>query len=76
MAQALALDAKNPDVLANAATVAALAGRDAEAIEWLGKAIEAGFCRQIVLEQPEFSRFQNDPGFRSIIATPRAAAGS
>jgi serine/threonine-protein kinase len=76
MRQALILDPKNPDVLANAATIAALAGRQAEAIDWLRKAVDAGFCRDIVLRQPEFSRLQNEPAFRSIITAPRKAAGS
>jgi Flp pilus assembly protein TadD/TolB-like protein len=76
MRQALALDPKDPDVLANAAIIAALAGRPAEALEWLRKAIDAGYCRAIVLKQPEFSRLLNEPEFRSIVAEPRQKAGS
>jgi eukaryotic-like serine/threonine-protein kinase len=75
MRQALALDPKDPDVLANAASIAALAGRNSEAIEWLRKAVAAGYCRAIVLRQPEFSRLLNEPDFRSIIAEPRQKAG-
>ena len=71
MRQALSLDSADPDVLANAATVAALAGRKAEALAWLRKAVDAGYCRAIVVRQPEFSRFLNEPDFRSIIAEPR-----
>ncbi len=76
MRQALSLDPKDPDVLANAAIIAALAGRRAEAIEWLRKAVDAGYCRAIVLRQPEFSRLANEPGFRSIVSEPHAKAGS
>jgi len=74
--QALALDPKDPDVLANAAIIASLAGQPSEAIGWLRKAIDAGFCREIVLKQPEFDRLADDPAFRSIIAEPHKAAGS
>jgi serine/threonine protein kinase/Flp pilus assembly protein TadD len=73
---AISLDSKNPDILSDAAVVAALAGRDAEALEWLRKAVAAGYCRAIIARQPEFARLKDEPAFRSIVAAPRAAAGS
>jgi hypothetical protein len=55
--------------------VAALAGRTAEAIGSLRKAVEAGYCRDIIARQPEFERFRKDPEFQTIIAAPPRAAG-
>ena len=76
MQRLIALDPKDPAVFSDAAIVAALAGRDAEALGWLRKAVAAGYCRDIILRQPEFARFRDLPEFRSIIAAPRSAAGS
>ena len=76
MRQALALDPADPDVLSNAASVAALAGRFPEALQWLRKAVDAGYCPAILARQPEFARLSDEPAFRSILAEPRRAAGS
>ena len=76
MARVIALDPKEPDLFSDAAIVAALAGRDAEAFAWLRKAVAAGYCRQTIAVQPEFARFRDNPEFRSIVAAPRNAAGS
>ena len=76
MQEALALQGKNPNVLADAATVAALGHRDAEALDWLRKAVSAGYCRDIILWQPELARFRDNSEFRSIVTAPRNAAGS
>ncbi len=76
MRKVIALDPKEPDIFSDAAIVAAIAGRDAEALSWLRKAVAAGYCREIVAAQPEFARFRDNPEFRSIIAVPRRAVGS
>ena len=76
MGQVIALDSKEPDVFSDAAIVAAIAGRDAEALDWLRRAASAGYCRDIILWQPEFARFRDNPDFRSIVAVPQRAAGS
>ena len=76
MRLALESDAKDPNVLSDAAIVAALAGRDAEAIEWLRKAVAAGYCPEIIAKQPEFAGLREEPAFRSLVAAPRPAAGS
>ena len=76
MGRVIALDPKEPDVFSEAAIVAAWAGRDAEALDWLRRAASAGYCRDIILWQPEFARFRDNPEFRSIVAAPRSAAGS
>jgi tetratricopeptide (TPR) repeat protein len=76
MQKALALDRTDPNVLSDAAIVAASAGHDAEALGLLRQAAGAGYCREIIARQPEFARFQTKPEFRSIIAAPQKAAGS
>jgi serine/threonine protein kinase/Flp pilus assembly protein TadD len=76
MKRALELDPKDPDILVDAAVVAALAAGKDEAIGWLRKAVERGFCRDIIVRQPEFERFSHDPSFQAIIAAPSKAAGS
>ena len=76
MGRVIALEPKEPDVFVDAAIVAALAGNDGEALNWLRRAASAGYCRDIILWQPEFARFRDNPDFRSIIAAPRSAAGS
>jgi Flp pilus assembly protein TadD/TolB-like protein/predicted Ser/Thr protein kinase len=74
--KAIALEPDSPDILSEAAVVSALAGRDAEALNRVRKAVAGGFCREIVAAQPEFARFRDRPEFRSIIAAPQKAAGS
>jgi eukaryotic-like serine/threonine-protein kinase len=73
--QAIALAEKDPNQLADAAVIAALAGRDSDALGWLRKAVAAGYCRAIILRQPEFASLHDNSEFRSIIAAPRGAAG-
>ncbi len=73
---ALSLDDKHPSVFADAATVAALRGRSQEALAWIRRAVEAGYCRQILARQPEFASLRASPEFQSIVAAPRNAAGS
>jgi Flp pilus assembly protein TadD len=73
MQKALALDANNPNVLSDAAIVAALGGHDAEAINLLKKAIASGYCPAIIARQPEFERLRTDPRYQALIAARTAA---
>ncbi len=73
--QALDLDPKEPSILLDAAVVAALAGRTAEAMDSLRKAVAAGYCRTIIARLPEFERFRKEPAFQAIVAAPPRAAG-
>lgn len=73
MQKALALDSSNPNVLSDAAIVAALGGREAEALDLLRRAIAAGYCPGIIARQPEFERLRSDPRYQALIAA-RAAA--
>jgi Flp pilus assembly protein TadD/TolB-like protein len=73
--QARAMDPKEPTILVDAAVVAALAGRTAEALGLLRRAVEMGYCRDIIARQPEFERFRKEPGFQVIVAAPPRTAG-
>lgn len=76
MRKALDLAPKDPEILADAAVVTALAGRDSETLELLKKAVAAGYCGAILARQPEFNRLHDEPAFRSIVAAPRETAGT
>ena len=76
MREALRIETKDPTVFADAATVAALSHRDTEALQFLRKAVEAGYCPSILTLRPEFARLRESPEFRSIVAAPQKAAGS
>jgi serine/threonine protein kinase/Flp pilus assembly protein TadD len=75
MREALRLETTDPTVFADAATVAALAHRDGEALDFLRKAVAAGYCPSIFTYRPEFVRFRDNPEFRSILAAPQKVAG-
>ena len=76
MREALRLEPKDPTIIADAATVAALAGRNREALDFLRKAVAAGLCPSILTLRPEFASLRDNPEFRSIVAAPQKAAGS
>ena len=76
MAKALALGNREPELYADAAIVAALGGRRAEALDWLRRAVDAGYCRQIAARMPELAPLRESPEFRSIVAPPRSATGT
>jgi Flp pilus assembly protein TadD len=73
MQQALALDGKDPNVLSDAAIVAALSGRNGEAFEFLQKAVAGGYCPGIIDKQPEFKSLRSDSRYQSLIAARPAA---
>ena len=66
MKQALELDSKDASILVDAGVVAALAGRKAEAIDWLRKAVQAGYCRVVIARQPEFESLHRETAFAEI----------
>ena len=74
--QALALDGANPDVLMDAAVVAVLAGKPADAVAFIRKSVAAGYCAAIPAKLPDFASLRGDPGFQAIVAAPQKAAGS
>jgi len=76
MAKLTATGPREVEILAEAAVVSALAGHDDEALAWIRRAVAAGYCRDVVLWQPEFNRFHDKSEFRAIVAAPQRAAGS
>jgi len=74
--QALELGGENPDIFMDAAVVSALAGRNAEAVEFVRKSVRAGYCPAIAAGLPELASLRSDSEFRAIVAAPRKAAGS
>jgi Flp pilus assembly protein TadD/TolB-like protein len=68
---AVALDDREPSTLWDAAVVSMLRGRTAEALDWLRKAADAGYCREIIARQPEFASVRDSPEFRAIVAAKR-----
>jgi Flp pilus assembly protein TadD len=66
MNRALELDSKDASILVDAAVVAALAGRKAEAIDWLRKGVQAGYCRDVIARQPEFESLRRETAFAEI----------
>src|SRR5262249_2764605 len=67
---ALDLDSKSPDNLYKAAVVAAVAGRNSEALDWISRAIAAGYPRWLVASEPEFKALRGDPRFVRAITPP------
>ena len=68
---ALALDDREPNVLWDAAVVSMLSGQTKEALSWLRRAADAGYCRDIIARQPEFAAVRDSPDFRTIVAGKR-----
>ena len=62
MGRVIALDPKEPDLFSDAAIVAALAGRDAEALAWLRRAVAAGYCREIIASAARVRPLPRQPG--------------
>jgi serine/threonine-protein kinase len=69
--QALATDPANRRVMYKAAIVANVAGRDAEAVGWLAKAVELGYDRSEIQRDPEFAILRNTDVFKLAFAPPR-----
>ena len=74
IARALAADPGDPNVMMDAAVVACLSGRFAEALDWIHRGVSAGYCRSIVSSMPEFAPLRSDAKFRAIVAAPPSTA--
>jgi serine/threonine-protein kinase len=73
-AEALAAQPENPEYLFNAAVVANRATKEADAIEFLSKAIRAGFPRVVARREPEFKNLRHRADFEKAIETRKASA--
>jgi Flp pilus assembly protein TadD len=76
MRRALAAAGGDPQVLLDAAAVAALNGRRDQALDLAGRAIAAGYCRALVASAPDLAPLRADPRFRALVSAPQTAAGS
>lgn len=65
--QALALSPKDIQLMYNAAIVYHLAGRRAEALQFLRRARDGGYPVQSIRVDPEWSSLKSDPAFQEII---------
>ncbi|MCA1581510.1 MAG: protein kinase [Acidobacteria bacterium] len=67
---ALGIAPRDPDVMYDAAVVAAVSGERAAAIEWLRRAIDAGYGTAHIAREPEFAELRALPEFQKLIGTP------
>jgi hypothetical protein len=66
--EVLAAHPGHPDLLFNVACCDSLAGRTADALDHLRRAIElAEACRGMARRDPDFDRIRDDPGFRELV---------
>jgi eukaryotic-like serine/threonine-protein kinase len=65
--EALATAPDSPELLYNAAQVAALAGRRAEALRLLGRAAEGGYSRALIASEPELAGLRREAAFQAIV---------
>ncbi|HET9765792.1 MAG TPA: tetratricopeptide repeat protein, partial [Thermoanaerobaculia bacterium] len=66
--------APGPEGLYAAGLVAALAGRDGEAVQLLRRAVEAGYDRGLLLRDPELDRLRTRAEFQALLGGGRRAA--
>ncbi|HVF60682.1 MAG TPA: protein kinase [Thermoanaerobaculia bacterium] len=64
---ALASAPDSPELLYNAALVAGLAGRRAEALRLLGRAAEGGYSRALIASEPELAGLRGEAAFQAIV---------
>jgi tetratricopeptide (TPR) repeat protein len=67
MQAALKIDAANPDILFDAAVVAALGGRNDVALDWIRRSLAAGFCPAIAAREKAFESLRGDPRFQDLV---------
>lgn len=67
LARSLELGNGDKDLLFNAAVVYNDLGETGEALEWLQKALVAGYSASIVRDSPEFNNLRNNPQFQQLL---------
>jgi len=72
MEKALELEPKSPEILYKAAVVAAVAGQKQEALEWISRAVDAGYPAALIVREPEFGSLRSESRFPKAI-TPGVA---
>ena len=71
-ARAVDLDPNDSNVLFRAAIVQNVLGRESEALDLLGKAVEKGFGTTQIAREPQFANLKDNALFRKLIAPPPA----
>jgi Tfp pilus assembly protein PilF len=66
--RAIAIDPKDVNTFYEAAIVASAGGDSAAAIDWVRRAAEAGYSRDRIEREPEFSGLKNHPDFQKALA--------
>jgi eukaryotic-like serine/threonine-protein kinase len=70
IARALQLDSKSPHNMYKAAVVAAVAGRKKETLDWIARALAAGYSRSQIQRDPEFGALRGEAAFREALGKP------
>jgi Flp pilus assembly protein TadD len=70
IAEAVGMAPANPEVLYREAVVFAMAGRNAEALQSLRSALDAGFSVRQVAAEEEFRALRESPEFQTMIGQP------
>ena len=63
----LALDQQSPEILCNLALTYCQMGDTDQALDWLGKAVEAGLSRANVRDTPLFDRLKSSAKFQKLL---------
>jgi serine/threonine protein kinase/tetratricopeptide (TPR) repeat protein len=71
--QALQYGHNDKEILVDAASVYNHLGETGLAVEWLAKAVGAGYPASRVASNPEFKNLENNPGYRQITGRARAS---
>jgi serine/threonine-protein kinase len=71
--QALQYGRNNKEILVDAAAVYNQLGEMGLAVEWLGKAVQAGYPPARILDDREFDNLKDSPGYKQLIAKAQSA---
>ncbi|MGE5717253.1 MAG: tetratricopeptide repeat protein, partial [Acidobacteriota bacterium] len=70
--RAIELEPKSPEILYKAAVTAAVAGRKHEALDWIARAVHAGYPTALIMLEPEFASLRGETDFLKAV-TPKPA---
>ncbi len=68
--QALKLGSSNGDVLFRAALVYNHFGESTQTMDYLKRAVKAGYSRNVIRDTPDFASLRDNPDFRTTVGTP------
>jgi hypothetical protein len=70
--QSLQYANNDKDILLDAAAVYNNLGDAGVAVEWLGKAVQAGYASNRINDLPEFRNLRGNPGYQQLVARAQA----